>query len=202
MYRRVSTGSRHISWLYLFLGGFLSGVLIINIWRSSFLEGMDLLNAASLSRLKYLDIDGKAFFIYVLRERLGTALALCLLATTYIGTVAISLYAAGLGIMAGIFLSVSAIRYGLKGVFLVAAGIMPQYILLVPACIMLMNWCYQLCTGMYYPHRASENVYGNRKQYFMKKVLQLFFILGVVIIGSLLESYVNPILFSGFLKIF
>lgn len=180
----------------------MSGVLIINIWRSSFLREMDLLNAASLSRLKYLDIDGNSFFIYVLRERLGTALALCLLATTYVGTAAIYLYAAGLGIMAGIFLSVSAIRYGLKGILLVAAGILPHYIFLVPACIMLMNWCYQLCTGMYYPHRTVENVYGNRKQYFMKKVLQLFIILGVVIIGSLVESYVNPIMFSGFLKIF
>lgn len=202
MYKKIGTCSRHISWLYLFLGGFLSGTLIINIWRSSFLGEMDLLNAVSLSRLKYLDIDGSAFFIYVLRKRLEVVMLLCLLATTYVGTAAVSLYAAGMGVMAGILLSISAIRYGLKGILLIAAGIMPQYLFLVPACIMLMNWCYQLCVGMYYPGRSCEVIYGDRKQYFMKKILQLFLILGVVIIGSLIESYVNPILFFGFLKIF
>ena len=32
------------SWLYLFLGGFLAGVFVINIWRNLFLQDMELLN--------------------------------------------------------------------------------------------------------------------------------------------------------------
>ena len=55
------------------------------------------------------------------------------------------------GTMAGVFLSVASIRYGMKGIALVLAGILPQYLLLVPACIMLMNWCYKICTALYHP---------------------------------------------------
>lgn len=196
------TVSRRISWLYLFLGGFLVGTLVMNLWRSSFLEEMDLLNTSAINRLTYLEVDSQAFFGYVLRERLGMAVLLCLMATTCIGVAAMAVYMVWMGAMAGMFLSVAAIRYGLKGILLVLAGIVPHYLLLVPACIMLLNWCYSVCVRLYYPHRDKEVFYGNAKQYKMKKFLQLMIILLVVIIGCLLESYVNPILFSNFLKFF
>ncbi len=202
MYKMTHSNSRHISWLYLYLGGFILGIIVTNICRNYFLGDMDLLNAASLSRMKYLEIDKNAFFVYAIRERMGTTLILCLVATTYIGILLVSMYAVWLGVMSGVFLSIAAIRYGIKGILLVLAGILPQYILFVPACIMLMNWCYQICAGMYFPHKVFESGYGNHKQYYLKKLMQLFIILGVVMAGSMVESYVNPILLTSFLKIF
>ncbi len=202
MHRIYRMDSRHISWLYLFLGGFLAGVFVINIWRNLFLQDMELLNAASLNRLRYLEVDEGSFFLYVLKERMGTVLALCLLATTYVGTYAVSVFALWLGAMAGVFLSVASIRYGIKGILLVLAGILPQYLLLVPACIMLMNWCYKVSNALYHPEKAADIRYGTRKQYLMRKAVQLLMIIGVVLAGSVMESYINPILLSGFLKIF
>ena len=202
MYKRGQPNSRHISWLYLYLGGFILGIIVTNICRNYFLGDMDLLNAASLSRMKYLEINKNAFFVYAIRERMSSTLILCLVATTYIGIILISMYAVSLGIMSGVFLSIAAIRYGIKGILLVLAGILPQYILLVPACIMLMNWCYQICTGMYFPHKAFDTGYGNPKQYYIKKLLQLIIIIGIVFAGSMVESYVNPILLTSFLKLF
>ena len=73
-----------MSWLYLYLGGFLAGVFIINIWRNLFLQNMELLNAASLNRLQYLEVDRGAFFLYVVKERIGIVVILGVLATTYI----------------------------------------------------------------------------------------------------------------------
>ena len=202
MHQIYRTDSRHTSWLYLFLGGFLIGVFAMNIWKNLFLQDMELLNAASLSRLRYLEVDGGAFFLYVLKERIGTALFLCILATTYIGIYAVPLFALWMGAMAGIFLSVASIRYGLKGIVLIAAGILPQYLLLVPACVMLMNWCYQLSAALYHPERAADLRYGTKKQYLLRKAAQLLVILGAVMIGSAIESYINPMLLSAFLKIF
>lgn len=202
MHRIDRTDSRHVSWLYLFLGGFLAGIFVMNVWRNLFLQDMEILNAASLSRLRYLDVDGGAFFLYVLRERLGTVFALYLLATTYVGAYAVSVFALWLGAMAGVFLSVASIRYGIKGIALVLAGILPQYLFLVPACIMLMGWCYKLNTVLYHPEKALDIRYGTKRQYLMRKVLQLFVIIGITIIGCAIESYINPILLSGFLKIF
>lgn len=202
MHHIYQTNSRHISWLYLFLGGFLIGVFAMNIWKNLFLQDMGLLNAASLSRLRYLEVDGGSFFLYVLRERMGMAAVLCILATTYVGIYAVSFFALWMGAMAGIFLSVASIRYGMKGIALIAAGILPQYLLLVPACILLMNWCYQLSAALYHPEKAADFRYGTKKQYLIKKAAQLLVILGVVIVGSAAESYINPILLSAFLKIF
>lgn len=202
MYQTYGTDSRHIRWLYLFLGGFCAGVLVLNIWRSYFLQDMELLSASSLSRLKFLEVDGKAFFGYVLRERLGTAVLLCLLATTYIGGPAVSAYALWMGIMAGIFLSVASVRYGLRGIVLVLVSVLPHYLLLVPACIMLMDWCCYLNMAMYHPERLGEAGYGRRKQFLFRKIPRLLMMAGILIAGSAVESYVNPMLLSAFLKIF
>lgn len=202
MRKIFGTDRKNISWLYLFLGGFLAGILWINFRSSSILQNMELLNTSSLHRLRYLDIDGGTFFLYVLRERMGAVIIMCLMAITFLGAAAVSVYAFWMGAMAGIFLSVASIRYGLKGIALVLVGIVPHYFMLVPACIMLMNWCYTLSTALYYPERAAESTYGSRKQYLIRKIPQLLIIVGVVIIGSLLESYVNPSLLSHFLKIF
>ena len=202
MYRVYGADSRHISWLYLFLGGFFVGVFVLNIWRNSFLQDMEFLCAACLSRLRYLDVDGGAFFRYVLRERMGAVILLCLLATTYVGTVVISAYALWMGAMAGIFLSVASIRYGIRGIALVLVSVLPQYLLLVPAYIMLMDWCYCLNMALYHPERLNEAGYVRGKQYLMRKIPRLLILTGIVITGSVMESYVNPSLLSGFLKIF
>lgn len=202
MYKMNVTDSRHINWLSLFLGGFLAGIFLINIGRNSFFAELELFNVSSLTRLRYLEIDKNAFLQYVLRERMENVLVMCLLATTYIGGAAVPVYAFYMGTMAGIFLSAASMRYGLRGIVLVMVGILPQYFLLVPACIMLMNWCYRLNMALYHTERVKEGIYGTRKQYLLRKIPQLFVIVGVVIIGSVLESYVNPVLLSNFLKIF
>ena len=202
MYRIYGMDSRHIRWLYFFLGGFLAGILLLNIWRDSFLQDMEFLSVASLSRLKYLEVDGKAFFRYVLRERLGTAVLLCLLATTYIGAVSVSVYALWMGTMAGVFLSVASIRYGIRGIALALVSMMPHYLLLVPVSIMLMDWCYHLNMALYHPERLAEAGYGRGKQYLIKEIPRLLVIVGILIVESVAESYVNPVLLTGFLKIF
>lgn len=202
MYQGYGMGSRRMRWLYLFLGGFLAGVLASNIWKTDFLQGMELLSAASLSRLRFLEVDGSAFFRYVLKERLGTAVLLCLLATTYVGTAAVSAYAFWMGGMAGIFLSVASIRYGIRGIALVLVSVLPQYLLLVPACILLMDWCCGLNMALYHPERLAETGYGRGKPYLVKIIPKLLTAAGILIAGSVLESYVNPMLLSVFLKIF
>lgn len=202
MHQVYGTNSRHISWLYLFLGGFLIGIFVMNIWNDLFLQDMELLNAASLSRLRYMKVDGGTFFLYVLRERMGTVALLCIFATTYLGVIAVSIYTFGMGAMAGIVLSVASIRYGIKGILLILASVLPQYLLLVPAYMMLLVWCYRICTALYHPERNSEAIYGMRRPYLLRKAAQLLVILGIILLGSALESYMNPVILSGFLKIF
>lgn len=192
------TGSRQISWLYLFLGGFVLGALIMNLWKTAFVRDMDILGTASLSRLKYMEVDNGALLGYVLKERLSVLAGLGLLSATGIGNIAVALYASWMGLTAGLFLSVSVIRYGLKGILLVIAGIMPQCLVLVPAYLMFMGWCCSF-TFHHWNFGQTSNTGG---RYYIKKAAQLLVVIGVVIIGSIIESYVNPILLTSVLKIF
>lgn len=144
----------------------------------------------------------RGFFLYVVKERIGIVVILGVLATTYIGIYVVSMFAVWTGAMAGILLSVASIRYGIKGIAFILAGTLPQYLLLVPACIMLMDWCYKLSTALYHPEKAYDMKYSTKKQYILRKAVQLLIIAGIAIAGSIVESYINPMLISFFIKIF
>lgn len=202
MHQRYVTDSRHISWLCLFLGGFLIGTFVLNIRQELVMQNMELLDASSLSRLRYMQIDSGAFFVFLLRKRLGAALWLCLLSTTYLGCLAVSGYAVYTGMLAGVVLSVASLRYGLMGIILMLVSVLPQYLLLVPAGILLMRWCCQVCNALYHPERNKDMRYGTRKQYLCRRMVQLMVILLIIFTGCLLEGYLNPLLLSGFLNLF
>lgn len=196
------TDSRQMSWLYLFMGGFILGTLAMNIWKADFMSDMELLGAASISRLKYLKVDNGALLVYVLKERLGVLAVLGLLAATGVGGIAAALYAAWMGMTAGLFLSVSVIRYGLKGILLILAGILPQCLLLIPAYLMFMSWCFGDGRKLYHLRKDYGQLLNKGGGYYAGKLIRLLVIIGVVIIGSIIESYVNPILLNMVLKIF
>lgn len=174
----------------------------MNCFRQPLLVETGLLDEYTLYHLKYITIDSNVFFVYVLRERLGTLFVLFVLSTTYLGIVTVWLYTVWLGAAAGMLLSACAIRYGLKGLLLVITGIFPQQLFLVPACIFLLYWCHDLCANIYFPGMVTESYNIRSRQKILKKILKLFLIIGVVIIGCFLESYVNPQLVINFLKIF
>jgi len=96
-------------------------------------------------------------------------------------------------------------RYGLKGILLIVGAFLPQYIFYVPAFWMLLNWGYHICCVMYFPARVydeKEYPFRSRKNFWLRQGLQLMTIFLVVIIGIVLESYVNPIFLTKILKIF
>lgn len=188
--------------LHLFMGGFCLGILILNLFRQPLLVETGLLDEYTLYHLKYITIDSNVFFVYVLRERLGAVLLLSVLATTYLGLAAVWIYTVWLGAAAGMLLSTCVIRYGIKGMLLVLTGLFPQQLLYVPACIFLLYWSYDLCANIYFPGLIMENYNIRSRQKIVKKILQLFLVIGVVIIGCIFESYVNPQLVINFLKIF
>ena len=202
MSRRAGESERYINWLYLFAGGFVAGIFIMNIGKNFFLDNGGILNINALNRIKYLEVDGSALFRYVLKERAGGVFLLTIMATTFIGIAASYLFVLWQGALTGMFITAATIRYGMKGVLLMLAGMFPQQLLLVPAWVMLLNWCCQLCCKFYYPHKDYETGYRNKNSYLIRKGVMFLWIIGVVIIGSILECYVNPILVTELLNIF
>lgn len=188
--------------LYMFTIGLFLGILIVNIGYDGWIGEGSLLGADMIARLKNSVADSRGLFGYVLKHRLFTICMLGILGTTVIGLPALCVYVCYMGLSAGCLLSVSVIRYGIRGLFLMAAGIFPQGIVLVPGYVALFIWVAGV-NRMLYSHGIDGGYYGvyGRKSY-LKKALQMAGIIAVVIVGCLLESYVNPKILQFVLKIF
>ena len=96
--------------------------------------------------------------------------------------------------------AVSVMRYGMKGLLLIAGSMMPHFLCYIPAFLLLADWCFQTCVRLYYPVRDyTENVQQQKKG---KITGRFFMIHGIVIVGIILESYVNPGLMGELTKLF
>lgn len=202
--KRYTSGQR-IHFVYVFLFGFFIGVFLMNLWKNILITGTGFLDEEMLYQMKYTQIDVNNFFYYVLQKRLALFAGLAVLATTYLGLV--TTYGAfwWFGFAGGMFMAAAAIRYGIKGILLLAAALLPQYFLYVPAFWLLLNWCYRICCTMYFPakiYSEPEKQFRSKKAFFITHGLQLLILLLVVIIGICLESYVNPIFITKLLKKF
>ena len=188
--------------IYLFTIGLFLGILIVNLGYDTWITGGSLLGTDMISRLKNSAPDGGGLFGYIVRHRLFTVCMLGLLATTIIGLPVVCGYICYSGLAAGCLLSVAVIRYGIRGLLLMAAGILPQGLLLIPAYTALFIWAVSVNRMLYSKNPYKEPYMRYSKQTYIKKGVQIAGIMAVVIIGCLLESYVNPKMLHFILKIF
>lgn len=189
-----------LPFLQIFMVGLAVGIMGMSFGKSILLENTGLLDEYTLYSMKYMSVDGKALFYYVLRERLGSVVILAVLATTYLGLFLCVGVAFWYGMAAGAFLAAAVIRYGLKGVLLAVVSIFPQYLVYIPVLFHLLLWCEMLCRGIYF----QKNIHPDRGNMLLKSkyIMQLVMIVLLMIVGCVLESFINPQILSGLLKIF
>lgn len=184
----------------IFAAGLFAGMLLMNFGKSILLENTGLLDEYTLYHMKYMTVDSSALFYYVLQNRLKTALILAVLSTTYLGMVVCIGTVGWYGMCAGAFLAAAVIRYGLKGILLVLTGIFPHYMIYVPAMIALLFWCRKIYYGIYVDRSFGTD--ADKMHNMPRCVLQLTGILFMFVVGTFLESFLNPYLMIGLLKIF
>ena len=187
----------------IMVAGFVLGIILMCFGKQILYESTDVLSEYTLTEMKNAVVDHRDFFWYLLRKRVGIVLILALLSTTWMGMAAAWTGAAWLGISFGMLVTTAMMRYGIKGVFLVGTGLFPQILLYFPAAILLLRWSYEFFTAIYYPERCAGGIEGiEKKQLLRKKGIRYLCLVGVVIIGCALESYVNPVLVLNLLQFF
>lgn len=187
---------------YLFLIGFFIGILIVNLGHETWIVNGNLLGTGMISRLKNSRAAGEGLIGYIVRHRLCAVGLLSISATTLIGMPILCFYISYTGLAAGCLLSVAVIRYGVRGLLFMVAALLPQAILLVPAYIVFFFWAADLNRTLYAPQTQLEGYERYSRQFYVKKGVQIVGIVTVVIMGCLLESYVNPKILHFILKIF
>lgn len=188
--------------LYLFMLGLFIGILVVNVGHDTWIRDGGLLGTDMLEKIESSTLESGKLFGYILKHRLFTLCMLSLLATTMFGISAICCYICYMGLTAGCLLSVAVIRYGIRGLIFMMAGIFPQAILLIPGYVALFLWASGINRVLYAKGAYIDGFERYSRQFYLKKGIQIVGILIVVIIGCLLESYVNPKMLHLVLDIF
>ena len=189
------------NWALPFFAGLLAGAALVYLNPGMFITETGFLSRMSLERLRRVELNESAFFFYVLGKRIGPLWLAAILSTTFAGIVTTYLFVMWMGVCMGVVASVSIMRYGVKGILLLAGSVMPHYLCYIPAFLMLADLCFRMCTKQYYPVRDYTEKYEEKPKSF--GILGNFLLIHlVVIIGAVLESYVNPNVMSELLKIF
>lgn len=188
-------------WLFVFGLGFFLGILIMNFGSDRFLGDGDLLDMTMLGRMRYMEIDGGNFLRYELPQRFKLFLMLLFFSTTCFGIVLVYLCIAWQGMLTGMLMTAVIIKFGWKGILVIFAGIFPQHFLFIPAAVMMLCWCCQTCSTLYFPGKNIWYSYHDKGKQYLHQVGMLLWIFFIVAIGCIMECYVNPILVSDIIKL-
>lgn len=199
VFRQINKSSYYL--LYLFMTGLFLGILLVNIKYDIWMKEDGLLNVTMLRQLQGSEINGGYLFGYIMKHRVLTILIIGMLASTMIGLPIVCGYVCYLGISAGCILSIAVIRYGIRGLFFMAASVFPQAFLLIPGYFLLFCWGIDCNRKLYGKSDGLEGRYLVGGQFIVKKGIRLAGILIIVILGCILESYVNPKVVHFILKI-
>lgn len=160
-------------YLVCFFIGLIAGTMIANFWYSSF-ENEAVYYLGLLSRSKSVNgQNGIGLFGEVLRQRLIQIFVAWLMGMTAYAAVLYCFMTAGLGFSMGFVMSVITVQKGLMGLPFFFMTVMPQWLCYLPLWILLLYWGVQK---------------GKRF-----RVAVLFFILLLCIMGSALETWINPV---------
>lgn len=185
----------------LLLGGFLIG-MVISFAGSKGMGTMELLWLDStIMYLKYGEIQYLDMLFYIIKKRLGTILLLLLLCMSGKGKYFLLGGVALAGCFLGFFVSEFIISKGIMGSIFLFISLFPHYLYYIFAYYQLLKYVQSIGDI-----KTNINRFGQQKtknttadSYNIIKKLSP---IAVVIIGILLECYVNPFFLKIFLKFF
>ena len=182
--------------LPVFLTGFAAGVLYMALFGRSVVHETTLLSRYFFSKYQQVEFASGELFLYILKSRMSAFTLLWLTGFTFFGTAASLLALAWVGISLGITMTTAAMKLGFSGMLICLASGLPQLILYVPATAWLLRKISEMSENR---ERRSSRYSGGRGQllsYLLVWLLGFF----LFFLGSLLESYVNPLFLKAVLK--
>lgn len=87
VFRETEEGEQMAKLLYTLLFGFFAGILGMILKKESLLYNTGFLDSYTLGPVKYLQPDTGKLLVTIFMQRLGAAVLLIILATTYLGSV-------------------------------------------------------------------------------------------------------------------
>ena len=186
----------------IFFLGIIVGIIIIFLFRSRLLSDIYVMNEEWILYMQNGQVNSKTLFVYILIKRMKELGLLVLMSTTFAGLFCIYGYTGLVGMGTGMLMGVACLRYGIKGLWMLIVASFPQTLVYVPVFLYIFHLCYMLCIKLYYPHKDYWKTSSSTKVFLFKNLFAIIIAIVVVIIGILLESYVNPKIFFPYIKNF
>ncbi len=146
---------------------------------------------------QYLNIE---LFKFIIWKRMKLILGVWLLGFTFFEVAINYLLVVYFGFSIGFFLfSIGLMTNGFKGYLMYFVMLLPQYIFYVPVMIYLIIKSTNFCQGLYSKRSRSRGLNLNKQmlvEYFFVLVICLIF----TIVGSIVETYINPQLVKWYIS--
>ena len=163
------------------MAGFLVGILYANIISRQYVTVSGVFNEYYLRQYMITEIVAEEYIWYILPMRAGPFLALAVLGYTKLKKIAVIAYLLWTGFSVGMIAVTAVIQMGMRGILLFLAGIMPQFLFYILAYTVVLWYLY---------------TYPDAKWNSGKTV----FVILTLIMGILMEVYVNPGLMRMFIQ--
>ena len=194
--RKKEDGQRILCCLFFIF--FVIGILLTVIWKNIVKEPFDILSQETLSGLSRMEWNCTTLLVQCMFKRGIVVLVLPAISMTAFGTFAARLYTSWFSFSMGALMEILTLEYGLPGLLLFGIGIFPQYLFYIPAYIVLLG----LCVDLNQRSRQRQQMQNSNLKTRLIFLIRICMILGVVIIGTIFESYVNPRILRFFSNLF
>lgn len=179
--------------------GFFLGVLFSNTFGRKMLLNIGVFGDYFFMQVENVIIDSSAVFLRVFEKRMLFVMVLVVAAVVSQGVIVVYGIAGWLGMSMGMLLSSAAMQKGIEGILMCLFGVLPHFLLYIPAGLLLMVKSCEISGKLYgKEQRHSYNIKRELSQYIWKIiVISLLFFAGI-----LLESFLNPIFLQKIYRIF
>lgn len=181
----------------IFMAGFLLGILYTNLLGREYMDSSSLFGSYYLNSYQYIEVVSSDLFWFILQKRIMPMVIVWVLGVTALGQAAVIGVLAWVGFSGGMLVSMAVMQFGFKGLLLCLGGLFPQYLIYVPAVFLLLHKVYAMSKSY-----AREKAEAGAGQLLLPYALSLIFILLFLLLGVILESYVNPSILKLVLKNF
>ena len=173
--------------LVCFAVGMAVGALLCNFCFADYCSQSGIVSDYFLSMVSDNPPNGTDLFFYIIGKRYKEVLLVGLLAVTIFGGPAVCIMTAKWGMNLSFILSAAVMRFGIKGLLLALAFLLPQYILYVPTYTRLYLETMTCTSGLFY-HKEG----GRTKEICLRYYINYLVCVVLIFFGIWLEAYVNP----------
>lgn len=191
------TGKHFKIFAVIFFLAFVGGIIWTNFSGDIYINQTGILSNYFLRQFKYMELDLNSFFVYVLSRRLKWILLLWLLGYTAAGLPSIVIFIGWIGYSAGVVITLSVLKIGMFGILFFAASILPHCLFYIPAILIFLKFVYEKALRRFQNKNLSRNA-----AFEWNYVIVLAGTLGLMLLGILTESYVNPLILKQILKLY